>query len=65
MTRDTDDAEATGSEGTIEARIPFGSNDREVDRTVEPGSPTLEHALFVLLGAIATLAVFLHAVGVL
>lgn len=27
------------------------------DRTLEPGSPSLEHVAFVLLGAVATLAV--------
>lgn len=30
---------------------------------IEPGRPSLENALFVLLGAACTLAVFLHLAG--
>ncbi len=37
----------------------------EIDRSVTPGSPRLEHALFVILGAVATVAVFLDGLGLL
>ena len=39
------------------------SDEEAIDRTVEPGEPRLEHILFVLLGAIGTIAVFLEGFG--
>lgn len=33
------------------------------DREVQPGSPRLEHALFVVLGALATLFAIFRALG--
>ncbi len=34
------------------------------DEPLEPGSPSAENVLFVLLGALTVLFVFLHVVGV-
>lgn len=35
------------------------------DRPIEPGTPRAEHVVFVLLGAVLTIAVFLRGFGVL
>ncbi|MCO8244508.1 MULTISPECIES: hypothetical protein [unclassified Haladaptatus] len=34
------------------------------EEPLEPGSPSAENVLFVLLGALTVLYVFLHAIGV-
>jgi hypothetical protein len=37
----------------------------EVEDRIEPGSPSPENVLFVLLGVLSTLAVIAHLVGLL
>jgi hypothetical protein len=37
-------------------------DEEDIDQHLEPGSPTLENAFFVALGAATTLIVFAHAV---
>lgn len=43
----------------------LGDDDVIIDRSIEPGSPRPEHALFVLLGAASTILVFLDGIGLL
>jgi hypothetical protein len=37
-------------------------DEEEIEQNLEPGSPTLENAVFVALGAATTLIVFAHAI---
>ena len=36
-----------------------------IDRRIEPGSPSLENALFVVLGALLALGTVVHGLGLL
>lgn len=40
-------------------------SDPPVDRTVEAGNPSGEHALFVVLGVLSAIAVFLYGLGLI
>ena len=38
---------------------------RSIIRSIEPGTPSLENSVFVMLGAIATVVTFLYGLGLL
>jgi hypothetical protein len=60
-----DDAEEEGRDREDELDDE-GEEDRvEIDRSVEPGSPSLEHALFVALGALLAIATIARGLGLL
>lgn len=64
MTDDPDDA-AENRGVVVLGREVIGDEEIEVDRSIEPGSPTTEHMLFVVLGALVTVLVFLDGIGLL
>lgn len=45
--------------------LPAMEEDVTVDRSVEPGSPRLEHVVFVILGVLLTVVIFLRGLGLL
>ena len=61
MTSTTEGSPAAGA--TEDSREP--DDDPTADRDISPGRPSLEGTIFVILGALATLWVFLAGIGVL
>lgn len=56
-----DDAKNGGPEATADDR----SEPEAIDRRVEPGSPSLENAIFVALGALLALGTIAFGLGLL
>lgn len=53
------------AEGTEGPEHEGGSDPEAIDRRVEPGSPSLENALFVALGALLALGTIAYGLGLL
>jgi hypothetical protein len=60
-----EDAEAKADDGEPGASADDRSDPEAIDRRIEPGSPSLENALFVALGALLALGTIAYGLGII
>lgn len=60
-----EDAEDSEDGKTPETKAEKPADPEAIDRRIEPGSPSLENALFVVLGALLALGTVVHGLGLL
>ncbi|WP_336345661.1 DUF7312 domain-containing protein [Halalkalicoccus ordinarius] len=60
-----EDAENSEDGETPGTKAEKPADPEAVDRRIEPGSPSLENALFVVLGALLALGTVVHGLGLI